>query len=38
VQDDWARPVMHWEIVALDPDRLRAINDPEGNLVRLVQQ
>jgi uncharacterized protein len=23
MQDDWARPVVHWEIVALDPDRLR---------------
>jgi predicted enzyme related to lactoylglutathione lyase len=21
---DWARPVVHWEIEALDPDRLRA--------------
>jgi predicted enzyme related to lactoylglutathione lyase len=24
VEDDWARPVVHWEIEALDPDRLRA--------------
>ena len=24
MQDDWARPVVHWEIVALDPDLLRA--------------
>jgi len=23
VGDDWARPVVHWEIEALDPDRLR---------------
>src|SRR5438309_3130764 len=22
--DDWARPVVHWEIEALDPDSLRA--------------
>lgn len=22
--DDWARPVVHWEIGALDPERLRA--------------
>ena len=22
--DDWARPVVHWEIEALDPERLRA--------------
>ena len=22
--DDWARPVVHWEIEARDPDRLRA--------------
>jgi predicted enzyme related to lactoylglutathione lyase len=22
--DDWARPVVHWEIEALDPDRQRA--------------
>ena len=22
--DDWARPVVHWEIEAKDPDRLRA--------------
>ena len=24
MKDDWARPVVHWEIEALDPDRLRA--------------
>ena len=24
MEDDWARPVVHWEIVALDPDLLRA--------------
>jgi len=24
LQDDWARPVVHWEIVALDPELLRA--------------
>jgi predicted enzyme related to lactoylglutathione lyase len=24
VGDDWARPVVHWEIEALDPQRLRA--------------
>src|SRR5205807_10632598 len=24
MQDDWARPVVHWEIEALDPERLRA--------------
>jgi predicted enzyme related to lactoylglutathione lyase len=24
VPDDWARPVVHWEIEARDPDRLRA--------------
>ena len=22
--DDWARPVVHWEIEAIDPERLRA--------------
>jgi len=22
--DDWARPVVHWEIAAADPERLRA--------------
>jgi predicted enzyme related to lactoylglutathione lyase len=22
--EDWARPVVHWEIRAVDPDRLRA--------------
>jgi predicted enzyme related to lactoylglutathione lyase len=22
--DDWARPVVHWEIEALDPERVRA--------------
>jgi predicted enzyme related to lactoylglutathione lyase len=24
VTDDWARPVVHWEIGAVDPERLRA--------------
>lgn len=24
MSDDWARPVVHWEIEARDPDRLRA--------------
>jgi uncharacterized protein len=24
MDDDWARPVVHWEIEALDPDRQRA--------------
>ena len=24
MKDDWARPVVHWEIEALDPERLRA--------------
>lgn len=24
MEDDWARPVVHWEIEALDPERLRA--------------
>jgi predicted enzyme related to lactoylglutathione lyase len=24
VGDDWARPVVHWEIAAVDPDRQRA--------------
>ncbi|SRR6266545_316478 len=24
MDDDWARPVVHWEIEARDPDRLRA--------------
>jgi hypothetical protein len=28
VQDDWARPVVHWEIVALDLDLLRAFYRP----------
>lgn len=23
MEEDWARPVVHWEIEALDPDRLR---------------
>jgi uncharacterized protein len=24
MDNDWARPVVHWEIEALDPDRMRA--------------
>ena len=24
MSDDWARPVVHWEIEARDPDRIRA--------------
>lgn len=24
MRDDWARPVVHWEIVAVDPDLVRA--------------
>jgi predicted enzyme related to lactoylglutathione lyase len=24
MKDDWARPVVHWEIEALDPERVRA--------------
>ncbi len=24
MSDDWARPVVHWEIGAVDPERLRA--------------
>jgi predicted enzyme related to lactoylglutathione lyase len=44
--DDWARPVVHWEIVALVTEpfdtpngpTLAAINDPEGNPLVLVQQ
>jgi hypothetical protein len=24
MSNDWARPVVHWEIEALDPDRLRS--------------
>lgn len=26
--DDWARPVVHWELVATDPERLRAFYGP----------
>jgi len=24
MEDDWARPLVHWEIAAADPERLRA--------------
>jgi hypothetical protein len=31
---DWAQPVVHWEIGAKDP----RVDDPEGNWRVLVQQ
>ena len=34
--EDWARPVVHWEIRAIDPERLRKFYDLNASLARAV--